>query len=188
MWLCDEDRPRVPHRKWAGLGRFGIMFATAVALTGCADGSGFKPMYAQVASSPAVDDKLAALSISTIPSRVGQRIRNELIFQSTGGGAPAEPKYRLDISIKESLTSTLVKTTGEAASQVYNLDAAFTLTDMRTKKVLLTGNSYARAPFDRFSSIYSNVRAREDAENRTAKSIAEDLKSRLAAFLSNDKV
>lgn len=188
MWLCDEERPRAPHRRSAALGRFGLVLIVASVLAACSDGSGFKPMYAQIGSSPAVEQKLASVSIAPIPSRVGQRIRNELIFQSTGGGAPAEPVYRLDISIKESLTSTLVKTTGEAASQVYNLDAAFTLTDMRSKKVLLKGNSYARAAFDRFSSIYSNVRAREDAENRTAKSIAEDLKSRLAAFLSNDKV
>ena len=60
--------------------------------------------------------------------------------------------------------------------------------DIKTKKVLLTGTSFARSGFDRYPSIYSNVRAREDAENRAAGSIAEDLKSRLSAFLSSNKV
>ena len=44
------------------------------------------------------------------------------------------------------------------------------------------------ASFDRSLSVYSNVRARDDAENRAAKTIADDLKARLSAFLSNDKV
>jgi LPS-assembly lipoprotein len=39
--------------------------------------------------------------------------------------------------------------------------------------------------FQRFESVYSNVRARKEAEDRAATTIAEDLKSRLAAFLSN---
>ena len=49
---------------------------------------------------------------------------------------------------------------------------------------MLQGTSHARAGFERFQSIYSNVRAREDAENRAARTIADDLKTRLAAYLS----
>ena len=49
----------------------------------------------------------------------------------------------------------------------------------------LTGTSYGRIAFQRFDSVFSNVRARNDAENRAATTVAEDLKSRLAAFLSN---
>ena len=68
--------------------------------TGCGDG-GFRPLYA----SPAVvgtdvNQKLAALDIAPIPGRVGQRLRNELIYQSTGGDLPAEPVYRLNIVIR----------------------------------------------------------------------------------------
>ncbi|MFM9938010.1 MAG: LPS assembly lipoprotein LptE [Hyphomicrobiaceae bacterium] len=156
-------------------------------LAGCADGSGFKPMYAQIGDGPRLDEKLAAIETAPIPSRVGQRIRNELIFQNTGGGVAATPKFRLDIAIRESIGTTLVRTSGEAASQVYNLDATFTLTDLATKQVVLRGNSHARAGFDRSSNIYSNVRARDDAENRSARTIADDLRSRLSAFLSTQK-
>jgi LPS-assembly lipoprotein len=50
--------------------------------------------------------------------------------------------------------------------------------------VVFQGSSHARAPFERFEAIYSNVRAREDAENRAARTIADDLKTRLSAYLS----
>ena len=155
-------------------------------LGGCGDVGGFRPMYASNQNGQSVQDSLAAVQVATIPSRVGQRLRNELVFQNTQGGQPAPPAYRLEIGIKESLGSTLVKSTGEALSQVYNLEAAFTLVRISDKKVLVKGNSYARAEFERFQQIYSNVRAKEDAENRAARQIADDLKTRLAAVLSRE--
>jgi LPS-assembly lipoprotein len=39
--------------------------------------------------------------------------------------------------------------------------------------------------FERFESVYSNVRARKEAEDRAATTVAEDLRSRLAAYLSS---
>jgi LPS-assembly lipoprotein len=77
-----------------------------------------------------------------------------------------------------------VRTDGEAASQIYNLDAKFRLIRVADKKQVLEGISYGRAGFERFSQIYSNVRAREDAENRAARTVASDMKSRLAAYLA----
>ena len=49
---------------------------------------------------------------------------------------------------------------------------------------MLQGASHGRAGFERFQSIYSNVRARDDAENRAARTVADDLKMRLATYLS----
>ena len=186
MWSCDprpvHDRPR--HGKGSFLA--GALIA-AMVLTGCTDGSGFRPLYGPTASGVGVQESMAAIDIATIPSRVGQRVRNELIFQSTGGGEPAPKAYRLDIGISESLGSSFVKSTGEALSQVYNLEAVFVLVRLSDKKVLLRGNSFARAEFERFQQIYSNVRAKDDAENRAAKQIAQDIKTRIALALSRER-
>lgn len=157
------------------------------ALAACGSEAGFRPLYGPTASGIGLEQAMAQVQIAPIPSRVGQRIRNELIFQHTGGGTPPPPLYTLEIAITESVTSTLVQTTGEALSQIYNLNASFRLVSIKDKKVLLTGNSHARAGFERFTSIYSNVRAREDAENRAAKTLAEELKGRLAAHLSGSR-
>ena len=88
--------------------------------------------------------------------------------------------------MKETLTSTLVRIDGEALSQIYSIEASFRLIDVNSKAVVFQGTSNARAGFERFQSIYSNVRAREDAENRAAKVIAEDIKIRLATYLSRE--
>ena len=90
----------------------------------CSDGTGFQPLYATAEyGGSGASEKLAAVDVAPIPGRVGQRIRNELIYQATGGGAPLPPEYRLEIAIRESVTSTLVKIDGNASGQVYNLDA-----------------------------------------------------------------
>jgi LPS-assembly lipoprotein len=156
----------------------------APALAACGSQAGFRPLYGPTASGVGVQERMAQIKVAPIPSRVGQRIRNELIFQNTGGGRAPEPVYTLEIAIKESVTSALVQTTGESLSQVYAITASFRLIKNSDKQVVMRGESTARAGFERFQSIYSNVRAREDAENRVANTIAEEMKGRIAAFLA----
>jgi LPS-assembly lipoprotein len=169
-------------RSWRSLGAF-VLLGGAL-LGGCGD-AGFRPMYGATGiGGAAASEKLAQVDISTIPGRVGQQLRNEFIYQSTGGGARPEPVYRLEVAVRESVTSTLIEKTGDARGQVYNLDAAFKLIRIADKQVVMEGKSYSRAAFDRFSSIYSNVRAREEAESRAAKTIAEELRTRISAYVA----
>jgi LPS-assembly lipoprotein len=105
--------------------------------------SGFRPLYATGPSGNGVNTKLNQIDIPTIPSRVGQRLRNELIFENNGGALPSAPIYRLDIAIRESLASTLVRRGRRAASQIYSLDAKFA--DRPSDKKVARGISYGRA-------------------------------------------
>jgi LPS-assembly lipoprotein len=164
-----------------------LALAVAGTLTACGD-SAFRPLYAPTASGDYVPERMKEVDVAPIPGRVGQRIRNGLIFQATGGGNPLPPQFRFEVVLQENLTSTLVSVTGENAGRpsgaVYSIQASFRLIDSRSKKVVFQGASHARAAFERFESTYSSVRAREDAENRAARTIAEDIKTRLAAYLS----
>jgi LPS-assembly lipoprotein len=153
-------------------------------LTACGDG-GFRPMYGAAGVTAGVADRLAGVDFATIPGRVGQRVRNELIFGARGGAEAAPPTHRFEVAIRESVTSALVRKDGEALSQIYNLEASFRLVDIAGKRVVFEGQSQARAPFDRTLPIFANVRAREDAENRAARTIANEMKDRLAIFLSS---
>lgn len=187
MWSANDQKQG--RSMQANSHRSTIWFVLACAAmpmlaTGCGDG-GFRPLYA----SPAVvgtdvNEKLAQIDIAPIPGRVGQRLRNELIFQSTGGDLPSRPAYRLNIIIRESITATLVRIDGDSLGSTYNLDASFKLIRMSDNTVMLEGKSYGRSPFQRFDSVFANVRARKDAEDRAARTIGNELKSRLAAFLS----
>ena len=150
----------------------------------CTDGTGFRPVYGSLGSGGRAEEKLAKVDVAVIPGRNGQRIRNELIFANTGGGRPQQPAYRLDTSIRESATTTLVATDGNSAAQVFQIDATFRLVDLKDSKTLLQGTSHGRAAYERVTAIYSNVRAADDAQERAAKTVATDMKARISAFLA----
>jgi LPS-assembly lipoprotein len=186
MWLAEAGSA------FGWLGRSALrrglvlLIAATPLLAACADG-GIRPLYGATASGAGLQERFAQLDVAPIPGRVGQRIRNELIFTSTGGGGHTlPPTYRLEVTIYESVQSTLVKIDGDALGQIYGIQASFKLVSIKDKKVVLEGKSHARAGFERFQSIYSNVRARDDAENRAASTIADDLKTRVAIYLSRE--
>ena len=91
---------------------------------------------------------------------------------------------KLDIVIKEHVTDQLVQITGDATGQIYQLDATFKLVDDHGN-VLLQGKGISRAPYNRFQEIFANVRARYDAENRAARTVAESIRTQVAAYLAN---
>ena len=184
--MSSDEARRAQTLSRRGLLRgLSLLLASAPALGACGNG-GFRPLYGTTASGAGMHERLAQVDFAPIPGRVGQRIRNELVFDSTGGGNPLPSTHRLEVVVKESVLSTLVNNEGEALGQIYAIQASFRLIDVKSKdkKVVLQGTSHARAGFERFQSIYSNVRAREDAENRAARTVADDLKIRLATYLS----
>ena len=162
-----------------------LLLAAAPALAACGNG-GIRPLYGATPSGAGLQERLAQVDVATIPGRVGQRIRNDLIFLSTGGGQPLPPTHRLEVTIRESVISTLVRIDGDSLGQIYAVEASFQLISIKDKKVVLKGTSHARAGFERFQAIYSNVRARDDAENRAARTVADDLKTRVATYLSSE--
>src|SRR5215470_4033706 len=167
---------------WPRLAIALVLCAGALTLAGC----GFQPLYGGTTASGAkLGEVMAAVDINPIPGRVGQRVRNELIFENTGGGYAAPPRYRLDIAVKEHVTDQLVQITGDATGQVYQLDATYKLIDTSNGKVLLVGTAISRAPYNRFQEIFANVRARYDAENRAARTVSESIRVQVAAHLSN---
>lgn len=154
----------------------------------------FQPLYGTNSAGEEVSDVLKAVRISPIPGRAGQRIRNELIYQVTNGGSPLPSLYRLDIVIRESEIAALVTTSGDSQGQIYRVNAEFSLVRLKDNEVVFKGKSHVRAAYDKsffdqseqrqVNSIFGNIRARIDAENRAARTLAEELKVRIATYLT----
>lgn len=180
MWSLEGQAVRAFARRMKiVLGVAGLVGLTS--LGGC----GFQPLYGPTASGAYLSDVMRTVDISIIPGRVGQRIRNELIFVATGGGAQAEqPKYRLDIAVRESLINATVERTGDPKSQIYQLYSQFKLVRLADNKVVLEGSNNARAAFDKADSVFADIRAKRDAEDRSARTISEAIRARVAAYFS----
>ena len=109
----DDSGVARASTRWRFVPLGAIVLSAAVLLTACGDG-GFRPLYATVGGGADVSEQLKQVDFAPIPGRVGQRIRNDMIFQTTGGGNPLPPAYRLEVVLSENLTATLVRSTGEA--------------------------------------------------------------------------
>jgi LPS-assembly lipoprotein len=63
-----------------------------------------------------------------------------------------------------------------------SFDVTYKLHDVVRDRTVLTEQALARVSIDRSQQRYANVRAIRDAENRAAKVVAEQIRSRLASF------
>lgn len=174
---------KTPKMSFKAISMAIMLSCTGALLSGCA----FKPLYGTTATNAGLQQTLKTVSIPEVPGRIGQVVRNELIFRFTGGGHADAPQYRLSLAVKESVKSQFVRRDGDSEGQFLELNTSFKLYRVGDDKLpILEGVSFAKAAFNDNTSIYSNVRSRRNAEDRAAKTTAEDLQVRISAFLSGN--
>ncbi len=169
--------------------------AAALALAGLvslgAGGCGIHPLYGPTASGADLSNVMKTVDVAEIKSRTGQRLRNELIFGTTGGGAASASVYRLDVALRETIRNTLVTSQGAATGQTLELDAEYRLVRLKDNEVVFKAWSTSQASYNlvgstgQAGSTYGDTRSPLDAENRAARSLADTIKTRLAAYLSS---
>lgn len=177
-------------------GRIGLLLTAALGLGGCLQplhsGRNEGPVIAStapggpvtVSAGPAAE--LAAVDILPIDGRVGQQIRNDLIFFLTGGGQPAPPRYRLDIDVQViSAQAAIVDPfTSRPQLQTAGIDASYVLIEINKGVPLLSGNAIGRATYTRNRQRFASTRAQRDAEDRAAKVVAEQIRAKLMTHFS----
>jgi LPS-assembly lipoprotein len=165
------------------------VLALAGSLAGC-----FQPLYGDRApdGQPSLRDALSSVDIqqiaapkATAEERLAVEIRNALIFDFTGGQGLASPTHRLKIAIASTRTSVIVDiNTSRPDVENYGINATYSLTEVASGKVVVTGQTFARVSADTpgQQQRFARVRGLRDAESRAAKVIAENIRSRLASY------
>jgi len=172
MWSSENSF----RRRIIGLGFVALL---ASGLSGC-----FTPLYLADKSND-ISAKLRAIEIVPVSDRLGHYIGTELIFLLNGSGESVKPLYRLTIDTKESNPALVVDSqTGRADSASIFVTASFKLVSIDKEVVLASGQVSSAAPYDRSSQRFSNLRAARDGEIRVAKSLANDIKNRIATVLA----
>jgi LPS-assembly lipoprotein len=169
--------------------------AAVLALAGLTGGC-FQPLYGERAAygsvNPGIGYKMASVEVVPIDApngtrvaRIGVSVRNELIYELTGGGSPASTTHQLKVNLSANTKQVIVDiNTARPDIQNYSLDASYTLTDLATGKVVVNGRTFARVSYDipGQEQRFAGARGLRDAENRAAKDIAENIRSRLASY------
>jgi LPS-assembly lipoprotein len=167
--------------------------ATALSLAAVTAGC-FQPLYGDrpVTGGPDIRGHLSGVDVvpinapnGTPAARLAVEVRNALIFELTGGSGMSAPTHRLQIQLSPSRQQVIVDiTTARPDIENYGIDATYTLLDLGSKKIVVTGRTFARVSFDIPGQQQRFARARglRDAEDRASKVIAEHIRSRLASY------
>jgi LPS-assembly lipoprotein len=182
MWWSER---RIP------LTRVALVLALSGLLGGC-----FEPLYASrtLDGRPGLRDRLSGVDVEPIKTtsaspeaRVAVAIRNALLFDLTGGSEAQAPTHKLKIQITPYRQQVIVDTTtGRPDVEMVGFQAAYTLTELATGKVVITGQTFSRVSYDipGQEQRFAGARGQLDAQQRTAKAIADNITARLASYFT----
>lgn len=175
-----------PDHLFARTARLMAAGLIALGLAGC-----LRPLYGPTGSGEPLADVLGAIEVVPINSRIGQErlghyIRSELIYDLDGSGQPRPKRYKLTLTVNESISSPLIDAaTGNATSATVVASASYVLTSLDGLKILTQATATSLATYERPRQRFAAVRAARDAEIRAAKALAEQIKTRLAVTLAS---
>ncbi|KQV72974.1 LPS assembly lipoprotein LptE [Rhizobium sp. Root1220] len=154
------------------------ILASTILLTSCQ----VRPLYSEGSGAAG---KLASVTFSEPASRVEQEVRNRLIFLASGGGGePENPDYKVELSARSSVISTLlVESSDTSLAGRATVSVDYTLKATKDGHVIKAGNRYATALVDFPFQEFAKQRAIRDAENRAARQAAEFVGADIAAAL-----
>ena len=192
MWWRDLEPSRICPG-W-GKGRVVVQAAMALALAALTAGC-FQPLYGErteTTGGSVLREQLSAVDVlqidapkATDESRLAVEIRNALLFDLTGGGYSAAPTHRLKINMSSQRASIIVDiNTSRPDIENYGINASYSLTEIATGKVVVTGSTFARVSYDipGQEQRFARLRGLRDAESRAAKVIASNIMSRLTSY------
>jgi LPS-assembly lipoprotein len=193
MWwlrpITDVRRQTTDKVKLSVLCRPAFVVLVSALLAGC-----LQPLYGQLSPSggPSVHDALSSVAVKqiaappgTAEARIAVDLRNDLLFDFTGGGGEAAPSHQLTIRLTANRASVIVNLhSARPDVENFGLDATYSLTEVATGKVVVTGSTFARVSYDipGEEQRFARIRGLRDAETRAAKVIADHIQSRLASY------
>jgi len=154
-----------------------LALAATVLLSAC----NIQPVYGPNPGGGSVSQTLRAISIEPVDSRVGQVVRNRLMFYFTGGSGAADPQYRMTLRVSSSETALGITREGTAPVYSVTVTASYTLYRIGSEEVLVRETVQGTASYDQYSQNFANIRAKRDAENRAAEVAASEIRMRVAA-------
>src|SRR5882757_44713 len=185
MWW---PKPRSTVSRFAPL-------ATALALAGLLGGC-FEPLYGEktLAGGPGLNQRLRAVAIEPIRAasgtpnaRIAVELQNDLNYDLTGGTGQTGKTHQLNVTLTTQNQQVIVDiTTARPDVQQFGINVNYILTEIATGKPVVSGSTSARVSYDNpgQQQRFANARGQRDAENRAAKVISENIKSRLASYFS----
>ena len=165
-----------------------IVLLLAAPLGGC-----FQPLYGTTSENgrPAVRDALSSIDVQQIDAAANTseaplavQIRNDLLFNFTGGGYSAPPTHKLKVQINGNRAVVAIdRATALPNVETYTLRTTYSLTEIATGKVVVTGNASTAVSYDTLGQQrFARLSGMHDAERKAAKVLSDNITTRLASY------
>jgi LPS-assembly lipoprotein len=155
-----------------------IVMALLLVLSGC----GWAPLYADPQAGPA-SAELRAIHVDPIPERIGQRLELALRNSLNPTGEPTRERYRLQTSLRFTLSALGLISAGTSTIGRVDLVATYKLLDLKSGAMLLTNTVHSQNSFVLNPNQYSTVVSEYDAALRSVVELNEEIVTRLTLFL-----
>lgn len=156
-----------------GLLSFGMM----------AGGCSYRPLYGTKEGDPGAAAALSGIVVEEQGSRAGQLVRNDLMLGlGNRAGSNADFQLKLEPTEKTSLISSVPGQ--KLQRRRYRLNVKYVLLNVATGKVASEGASFSNVSYDTVQEPVADLQAADNAKDRASREVAEDIRLRLAAFVS----
>ena len=109
---------------------------------------------------------------------------NMLHERLTPEGRIEEPKYSLRVRLRETNEELLYERDETATRANLTIRADYELRRLEDDEVIAKGSSRATSSYDILSSQYATLVSQDDARERTARVVSDDIRTRVAVALS----
>ncbi len=150
-----------------------------VLLTGCGS---YRPLYGTNVNGSSVVTELAGMTVAEQKTRAGQLVRNDIL---SGISSDGTSRYELRLVPSENTSSVSSLAGTNVKRMKYALSVAFELVDLTSGTVIKQGTSFSNISYDTVREPVADLQAANNARDRAAKEIGQDLRLRLAAALSS---
>jgi LPS-assembly lipoprotein len=155
-----------------------FLVAASVVLAGC----NARPLYGTQADGKGVAVAMSGIAVDEQKNRAGQIVRNNLISSFGAGGGS---RYILRMVPEEKTIEISSLSTQKLNRYRYNLKIKYELADAKSGETVSSGASFSNVSYDTVEQPIADLRAAENARERAAREVAEDVRLRLAAYFSS---
>lgn len=159
----------------------GLFWALAAVVAGC----NFRPLYAEKTESGVVTyDALSTVRIVQLSDRTGQQLHNLLRDRFNPNGQPSQPRYRLEITLRESERQLALRSDETATRADLSMIADYELFLPGSTQVMLRGTTRSVNSYNILESQYATQVSEQNARERGLRELADEIRAQIAIFLT----
>lgn len=150
---------------------------------------GFHPVYGvNKYTSVGAETKFETIDIGNIPDREGQFLRNALIDRLYRNGRPTQHAYSLSIAeLNEQQRDLDVTIDSDTTRAQLRITTSMTLTDLRTKEILIERNLNSTASYNVLGSEFTNLVSEQSTRENILNDLARQIEMQLALYFKQDE-